>query len=219
MMQSSIHRAILLGAAVMSLGLAACGGGTSFSGTWTNPDYAKQEKVDDVLVVAVAENETSRRMFETELASQLEKQGITAWPSTQIHPSVEQLPKEKAEALIAENGIEAVIVTRLLDVDRKDVYVPPTTYVSSYPSYGSPYYGNWYGYYSYGHTVTHDPGYSYEKVTVVLETNLYDAATGDIIWSGQSNTLDPGGIADVISPTVSIIVEELVTQQLLHPKK
>jgi hypothetical protein len=67
--------------------------------------------------------------------------------------------------------------------------------------------------------VSHDPGYTYEKVTVVLETNLYDASSGDIIWSGQSNTLDPGGVNDVIEPTTALIVEELVVNKLLHPKK
>jgi len=218
-MTQSIRRFILLGLAVASLGLVGCGGGTKFTGTWTNPEYAQSQTVDDVLVVAIAQNETSRRMFESELAQKLESQGVTAWPSTAIHPDVEQLPKEKAEALIAENGIEAIIVTRLLDLDRKDVYVPPTTYVSSYPSYGGSYYGNWYGYYSAGYTVSHDPGYTYETVTVVLETNLYDASSGDIIWSGQSNTLDPGGIGDVIGPTAQIIVEELVGNKLLHPRK
>jgi hypothetical protein len=199
--------------------VAACGGGTQFSGTWTNPDYAEKQDVDDVMVVAVAQSETNRRMFETELADKLQKQGITAHPSTQFHPDAQQLTEEQVKTLIEERGIEAVIVTRLLDVDRKDVYVPPTTYVSSYPSYGSPYYGSYYGYYSHGYTVSHDPGYSYEKVTVTLETNLYDASTGDIIWSGQSNTFDPNGIQDVIGPTAQIIVEELVSRKLLHPKK
>jgi hypothetical protein len=163
------------------LALSACGGNTKFTGTWTNPDYAQSQQVDDVLVVAVSENQTNRRIFESALVRELQSQGIMAWPSTEFHAAVEQLPKEKAEALIAENGIEAVIVTRLLDISRKDVYVPPTTYVSSYPGYGNPYYGNWYGYYSHGYTVSHDPGYTYEKVTVVLETNLYDASTGDIV--------------------------------------
>ena len=219
MNQILIRRALLAGVAMIGLlALAACGGGTKFTGTWTNPEYAKSQKVDDVMVVAISPNETSRRIYETELARQLERQGVRAWPSVQFHPAVDQLPREKAEALIAEHGIEAVIVTRLLDVERTDVYVPPTTYVSSYPTYGHPYYGNWYGYYSASYTVSHDPGYTYEKVTVVLETNLYDAASGDIIWSGQSNTLDPSGVNDVIEPTAALIVEELVANRLLHPK-
>lgn len=221
MMLTSTRLDRLFGAVLLPamLLVAACGGGTKFAGTWTNPDFEGKQNVDDVLVLAVAENETSRRMFETELATALEKQGITAHPSTQFHPQAEQLSEEAADALIKERGIEAVIVTRLLDVDRTDVYVPPTTYVSSYPSYGRPYYGSYYGYYSYGYTVSHDPGYSYEKVTVTLETNLYDAGTGDIIWSGQSNTFDPGSVQDVVGPTVQIIVEELVSRKLLHPKK
>ena len=220
MMLNSMRLDRLFGAALLPamLLVAACGGGTKFAGTWTNPDYAEKQEVDDVLVLAIAENETNRRMFETELATALEKQGITAYPSTRYHPHAEQLSEEAAQALIDENGIEAVIVTRLLDIDRTDVYVPPTTYVSSYPSYGRPYYGSYYGYYSYGYTVAHDPGYSYEKVTVTLETNLYDADNGEIIWSGQSNTFDPGSTQDLIGPTVQIIVEELVSRKLLHPK-
>jgi len=211
-------RALIAGLLLTGL-LTGCGSSTKFTGTWTNPDYASSQNVDDVMVVGIAPNETSRRIFETQMVAELERQGLRAWPSTQFHPAVDQLSREKAEALIAEHGIEAVIVTRLVDVDRKDVYVPPTTYVSSYPTYGAPYYGSWYGYYSYGYTVTHDPGYTYEKVTVVLETNLYDAASGDIIWSGQSNTLDPSGVNDVIGPTVALIVDELVANKLLHPKK
>ena len=220
MKNSRMHAPLFLAIALVGMfALGGCSGGTEFAGTWTNPDYEGRQKVDDVMVVAIAKNDTHRRIFETEMARELERQGIRAWPSIQFHPAVDQLPEDKAKALIQEHGVEAVIVTRLLDIDRKDVYVPPTTYVSSYPAYGSPYYGNWYGYYSYGYTVTHDPGYTYEKVTVVLETNLYDAATGDIVWSGQSNTFDPSGVEDVIGPTVGIVVEELLTHKLLHPRK
>ncbi|RKZ14600.1 hypothetical protein DRQ53_11140 [bacterium] len=201
------------------LSLAACGGGTKFSGTWTNPEFAGMQEVDQVLVVAVADNDNSRRMFETELTNRLNKQGITAYPSVQFHDSIEQMAKDHIQRLIDENGIEAIIVTRLVDVNREEVYVPPSTYVSSYPSYGSPYYGSYYGYYSHGYSVSHSPGYSYEKVTVSLETNLYDASDEALIWSGQSNTFDPGSVQDVIGPTAQIIVEELVGRKLLHPKK
>lgn len=201
------------------LSLTACSGGTQFSSTWTNPEYAEKQEVNQVLVVGVAENEDRRRMFETELANRLKSQGIAAYPSIQFHTSVDQMQKADVEKIIKEQGIQAVIVTRLVDLNRQDVYVPPTTYVSSYPAYGSPYYGSMYGYYSYGYSVTHDPGYTYEKVTVTLETNLYDAANEQLIWSGQSNTFDPSGAQDVVGPTASLIVEELVNRKLLSPKK
>lgn len=215
----SLRPLVALATGLALLATAGCSGSTKFAATWTNPEYAENQSVDDVMVVAVAQSEANRRMFEQELASRLEAQGVKAWPSTRFHPEIAQLPEDKAREVIEENGIEAVIVTRLVDVDRKDVYVPPTTYVSSYPAYGSPYYGSWYGYYSYGYTVTHDPGYTYEKVTVTLETNLYDAGNGEIIWSGRSNTFDPSSVQDVIGPTTQLIVEELVARKLLQPKK
>jgi hypothetical protein len=209
--------ATMLGALLFCAG---CGGsGTQFSATWTSPDYAQMQEVDEVLVVAVTKTEVRRRIFEDSLVSKLQAEGISAYPSNQFHESVDQMDEEEVEALIKERGIEAVIVTRILNIDRKDVVVPPSTTVSSYPSYGRPYYNSWYGYYSHGYGVTHDPGYTYEKVTVSLETNLYDSANGKLIWSGQSETFDPASTQDVIGPTTEIIVDELVYQKLLSPRK
>ena len=199
---------------------AGCGGaGTQFSATWTSPDYAQMQDVDEVLVVAVTETEVRRRIFEDSLVSKLQNEGISAYPSNQFHESVDQMDEEEVEALIKERGIEAVIVTRVINIDRKDVVVPPSTTVSGYPSYGSPYYNSWYGYYSHGYAVTHDPGYTYEELTVSLETNLYDSANGKLIWSGQSDSFNPSSTQDVIGPTTEIIVDELVYQKLLSPRK
>ena len=199
---------------------AGCGGtGTQLSATWTSPDYAKREDVDEVLVVAVTPTEVRRRIFEDSLVSKLQAEGISAYPSNQFHESVDQMDKEVVEALIKERGIEAIIVTRVLNLDRKEVVVPPSTVVTGYPSYGRPYYDSWYGYYSHGYSVTHDPGYTYTKMTVSLETNLYDTANGKLIWSGQSETFDPASTQEVIGPTTEIIVDELVYQKLLSPGK
>jgi hypothetical protein len=212
-----LFMATMLGALLFCAG---CGGtGTQFSATWTSPDYAQMQDVDEVLVVAVTATEIRRRIFEDSLVSKLQNEGISAYPSNQFHESVDQMDQEVVEALIKERGIEAVIVTRVINVDRKDVVVPPSTTVSGYPSYGSPYYNSWYGYYSHGYAVTHDPGYTYEELTVSLETNLYDSANGKLIWSGQSDSFNPSSTQDVIGPTTEIIVDELVYQKLLSPRE
>jgi len=212
-----IFMAFTLGALLFCAG---CGGaGTQFSATWTSPDYAQMQDVDEVLVVAVTATEVRRRIFEDSLVSKLQNEGISAYPSNQFSESVDQMDEEEVEALIKERGIEAVIVTRVLNIDRQDVVVPPSTTVTGYPSYGRPYYDSWYGYYSHGYSVTHDPGYTYTKMTVSLETNLYDTANGKLIWSGQSDTFDPASTQEVIGPTTEIIVDELVYQKLLSPRK
>ena len=110
---------------------AGCGGaGTQFSATWTSPDYAQMQDVDEVLVVAVTATEVRRRIFEDSLVSKLQAEGISAYPSNQFHESVDQMDEEEVEALIKERGIEAVIVTRVLNIDRKEVVVPPSTTIT-----------------------------------------------------------------------------------------
>lgn len=207
----------LLGTLLFCAGCSSTG--TQLSATWTSPDYAKLENVDEVLVVAVSQTEVRRRIFEDSLVSKLQAEGISAYPSSQFHESVEQMDQEEVEALIKERGIEAVIVTRVLDINRQEVVVPPSTTYTGYPSYGMPYYGSWYGYYSYGYSAINTPGYTYEEVTVSLETNLYDTANGKLIWSGQSDSFNAESTQDVIGPTTDIIVDELIYQKLLSPQK
>ena len=111
---------------------AGCSGGpgTQFSATWTSPDYTQMQDVDEVLVVAVTATEVRRRIFEDSFVSKLQNEGISAYPSNQFSESVDQMDEEEVEALIKERGIEAVIVTRVLDIDRKEVVVPPSTTIT-----------------------------------------------------------------------------------------
>lgn len=213
-------RRTIFSLALLSLALVGCGGpSTKFTATWHNPEFQGRE-LKDVLVIGVSESVPNRNMFEAALTAELESVKIESFRAHQLMSNVEKLEREQVEALVKERGIDAVIVTRLLDVARDEHYVPPTTTVYSdygYPGYGSPYYGHYYGYYSYGYSVVTSPGYSYTSVTVILETNLYDSATGEIIWSGQSESFDPESAADVIQPTARKIVDELVKEKLISP--
>jgi len=159
---------------VLSLtALSACSsGGTKFVGTWANPEY-KSATLDNVVVIAVAENQVSRGMFESTLVGHLQDSGVTAYQSITLLPTEEMLTKEQVGAVIREKGIKAVIVTRLVDIQEKEEYVPPSTTVyGGYPSYGYPYYGSYYGYYSHSYEVVHNPGYTYTNVTVTLEIDI-----------------------------------------------
>ena len=200
--------------------LVGCGGGgTQFAATWVNPDY-QDKLVDDVLVIAVADTESGRRMWEAAMAGHLLAHGVTAYQSSQLIQKKEMLTREEIGAVIQEKGIEGVIVTRILDVNETENYVPPSTMtVSTYPSYGYPYYGSYYGYYSHGYSTVTSPGYTYTDVTVTLETNLYDASNETIVWSGQSQTFNPSNAQqDIVVPTTRMIIDELVADGLVDKK-
>jgi hypothetical protein len=88
----------------------------------------------------------------------------------------------------------------LVQVDEREKYVPPTTYVK--PGY----YGRGlYGYYGRGYEVVHQPGYTVHTTIVRLETHLYDASSAELLWAAHSDTFNPKSIDDGI---------ESVTQKL-----
>jgi hypothetical protein len=103
------------------------------------------------------------------------------------------------------------VITRLLRVAKSQEYVPPSTYSvpSTYHGYG------YYGYYGTSYEVVHQPGYFKTNTTFVLETNLYSVATADLVWSGQSETLNPESLTDVIDSMTAAVAKKLKAEKLI----
>ena len=197
--------------------ILGCSSSTQFSASWTNPDYLDPTPPKSILVIGVAENQANRRMYEAALAQRLEEHGVTAYQSVMLLPTSEKLQKEDVVAAVKEKNIDAVLVTRVLDINRQKNYVPPSTTVySAYPGYGHAYYGSYYGYYHHSYSVVTSPGYTYTDVTVILETNLYDASNESIAWSGQSATFNPEDVHEVIGPTAKLIVNKLIEEGFIQ---
>jgi hypothetical protein len=188
--------------------LAACGGGTQFSGVWVDPTY-QDRQLQRILVVGVSENQTGRLMWESEMAAQLKHYKVDAIPSSTILPRDEMLSEAMVKENIAGKDIDGILVTRVMSVDQHEEYVPGTTYTVP-----STYY-NWYGYYSMGYSVVHDPGYTYTSTTANLESNLYDATNGKLIWAAISHTYDPRSVEDVVHPVSQRVADELKRENLL----
>ena len=102
----NVRLSILL--ALLLFSSACSSSGTRFTGMWLNEDY-EGAVLDDVLVIAVAESETNRRMYESELVAQLKSRGVNAVPSYTSLPSKEMLTKEEVEAVLQDSKIKVKI--------------------------------------------------------------------------------------------------------------
>jgi len=109
------------------------------------------------------------------------------------------------------NKIDAVLVSRLIKVDKNITYVP------GQPYYPYPYYSTFYGYYGAIYPMVYSPGYLKEEKKVRIETNLYSAATpdGELVWTGVSDTFNPSSTKKAIEGVVKLVVKELEKEQLL----
>jgi hypothetical protein len=180
--------------------------------SWKNPDYSGQKR-HRVLVIGMSENPEIRLDFEDDLSSAIANDGLEAVPGNSIlfRPHSAELEPDYLKGQIRDFKIDAILVSRLVKVDKKTTYVPGHSYVVPYT-----YYGSFYGYYGAVYRQVYTPDYLREDTTVRVETNFYAATPpNELIWTGTSDSFNPKLAKKVIDELVKLIVKELTKQNLL----
>jgi hypothetical protein len=186
--------------------------------SWFNPKYEGQT-FHKVLVIGVAQDLEVRADFEDGLASQIARPGMQTIPGNQIllRPDPNAKPDfEYLRTQIRDNQIDAVVVSRLLKLDKRVTYVPSSTYIAPFP-----YYYSFYGYLGAVYPVVYDPGYTREDTTVSVETNVYATSKpdGDLVWTGISQSFNPKSAKKVADGLVKELPKQMEKDGLLskHP--
>lgn len=205
-MRPNVFSRMILAALLLSL-LMACSG-TEI--TQEEVDESFQGKpVSDILVIVVAKDEEVRRFFEGMYVAQLASIGVEAVSSADAIavPADFMMKKEDILEAVAQYENDSVIITRLVGLEEKDIHTRGRTAPSGYYQH----YGSVYSY-------VRDPGYSSSKVTIRLETSLYDVKTEKLMWSGQSKTWNKDSERQIIEDVVKRVVADLQKNKLIVPK-
>jgi hypothetical protein len=203
--------------AIIFLVSAACAT-TRVTSDWREESY--QKKPEKILVLALLNETTRQRLVEDQLAGQLKESGIHAIAGYTVLPEGKPADREVLSGKVRELGADALLMTKL--VDRKTVreyvpgtpYYPPTAYRDWYSYYGGFYPGYSPGY-APGYPHAYTPGYTTETLYNIAEANLYDAATGKIVWSAVTETEMRGNDEKAIKTYASKIVKSLRKQGLV----
>ena len=184
---------------------------TSTKLTWVWEDEAYNGGfLDDVMVIGVSENEIRRQMFEDHFVKEFQKRGVKAVSSAKIFPPEKKLSREEVLAEVEEQGLDAILITRLIRVKREEKFVAPST--TSYPNarYAR------FDIYSYTTGDYAKYGGSYEKRRdILLETNIYEAESQMIIWSGKSDSIKAKYVSDVIDSLCRTVMNDLRKKKLI----
>jgi hypothetical protein len=194
--------------------LASCAPATRLTSSWTDPTQTGHT-YHKVAVVGVTPRTTIRRQYESAFAADLQKHGIPGVTSFSVLGEG-QVDSTAAGAFL-QNGVDGVIVTRLVDQETYNTYYPPTYSTAYVPS---AYNGGWYGYYSMGYTYETSPGYTVENKVFRLESNLYNLTSGKLAWSGLTETTLMSGDAPdrEIQPVVDELIASMFKSKALTPK-
>ncbi len=199
-----LHPLMQAAAGVLLLLLLSSCATTSLTTSWHDAVFTAQNNMDDVLVIGLTKDETVRRLYEDGFVAKLSDAGVRAYPSYTLDIADIKPTKKAVAAAVAAIDAGYVLITRHVSTDTKQHYRPPE------PVYVDPYYSRMDRYYPLVYREAYyRPGYSYSVTTVLLESNLYDAATGKLIWSAQSKSVDPAMTEKYIDELIAVFVQDL----------
>ncbi len=213
LMSSSVFHAVVLWLLIC----AANAKSAKIVTSWFNPEYHGQT-FRKVLVIGVARDTAVRADFEDAMAAEIKRDAMETIPGNQILLRPDPAAKVDLDYLrqqIRDNGIDVVVVTRLLKVDRKLISIPSSTYIAPFP-----YYYSFYGYLGAVYPIMYDPGYEREDITVRIETNVYATSKpdGDLVWTGVSESFNPKSAKKVADALVQEVPKQMEKDGLI-PKK
>lgn len=194
---------------------------TSISQSFRNPGF-EETVFQKLFVMGVGKDQDQRIAFEDAFVAALVREGGGAEASWSMLPEATLLSEERIHAALDGGSFDGVLVTRLLSVDRNTTYTPPRRYSRPRTNFYQPGiawgmgFGGFYGFYGTTFTEVHKPGYFETSKTFRLETSLYSVATNDLVWTAQSETIDPKSISDLLASMTSAVAKRLASEGLIR---
>ncbi len=194
-----------------SIFFTSCGPTTEIIGEWSEDEY-KTGSIDKLLILGIVDQKKPllKRKFEDGLVDAFNSSGIDAVASMDYIPYDEIIDSTTFEKYFSDLELDAVLVSRLVGVDKERKVKAGYAYVIPYNSY----YG-FYGHYYVAVQYANSSSYLSKNVVVVLETNLYETKDKKLIWSGISETIDPDKASDVIKSLGAVLADKLSSEGFL----
>ena len=207
--------------------ITSCATSTHIVSSWTNEDYQKKS-YEKVMVLGVSDNNSARGAVESALVKRLTENNIPAVSSLNLFPDAlknKLLSKEEIVSKLKSKNIDALLVVSLLDIKEEQNYVPGHTYTEPVHSYHNhpavyynsryPYYNtSYYGYYSTAYRTVHEPGYYVNTKKIYLETNFYSVEMEGLVWTAQSESIDPNNVGELSIQYAEIVVSAMLQDEL-----
>jgi hypothetical protein len=205
-MQKNKIKILLYSVAIMVL--AGCTS-TKIVSSWREPDKTVVlDQLDKVLVVAMLRNETNRHNAEDQMVGYLKGKGVAAY--SYLDHARDAANEDVLKRKLQQGGFDGAITMTLIDVDKEENYTPGN--ITSYPTY----YRNFRGYYTRRWTSYSTPGYYSTTKTYTVETNVYSLKEDRIIWTGLTESTNPGGVKKMTEEITKVVYKRMVKEGFVN---
>lgn len=184
--------------------LSSCGG-TKLSNPWINSAY-EGRYLKSVLVVAISDRLEKKRL-EGAFAKHFQEHGVNA-VSLASTTEKKELTSTDVKAEAAAKGMEAIFTIQLISISEKEImerFAPPPEASPDW-SYSFPIY-----------YVQQPPvEYRFSEKDIVVESSLYDTATGNLMWRVRSETIKAGSTDKLIDEASRMVMKNIKAGRLIR---
>jgi hypothetical protein len=218
-----------------ALFLNSCAPPIMLNSSWTNKT-AKPKASPLIMVMTIGKDLASRQAVENYMVTDLKKLGHNAISALDVFkPGASALDSATMVSMLRQNKVDMLLTNAVVNITEKERYVPGTTtqvpvgtYATPYNPYNNAYnvnggynvgqYNNYYNYYNNYQTVYETqttPGYTVTDVEVLIESNLYDVATPELIWYGQSKSYTKEPSIELFKEFSKLVIGDISKSNLL----
>jgi len=204
---------------IITLVLAACSSPKeSTTGIWVNKDKIQGKSFNKIFIVVMTADPEARSTVENDLAAVATSRGHPVVKSIDVITTSLKDPKlptkDEVVAKVKETTCDAVFVATLLKKEESVGYTPGTSAYSV-----APYQTYYPGYYSYWYPSVSTPSYYDHEKTYFMQSNLYDVASEEIMWSVKSKIFSPETLKKFSKQYTSTLVKQLEKEKLIKKQK
>ncbi len=174
--------------------LCSCSSSSRVVKTYEDPNFSSGPFAN-ILVVGIHENATSRRRFESTVATALRSDNTAASASLNFMLSTDEISRESLRAIVDSEGFDAVLITRLVDMQMQIESREGRVTADAQRRNDLPLAD----FFRYDYVEYQDPMEITTVRTVVLATDLYEVASELRIWSAESTATDKTSVFETIS--------------------
>ena len=190
---------------------SGCANNTTVSSAWHDQSRSNRG-FSNVIVVAATDNSDRRMSFEDAVAAGLRNEDTKAWASARLMKSTAPIDEENMRGLVQQKSADAVIVTTVSSMDVKTIESGGRTDVIEFeqatgagivptPRQNGIFLWDW--------EENVEPVYVTTEYTTVLTTDVYNATSGENVYTVVTTARKQETLTDVIDLLSGVIAKRL----------
>jgi hypothetical protein len=212
--------------------IISCSPQIMLTSSWTNRQ-AKVKSAPLIMVMVLGQaNSTTRQEVENKMVALLKKDGFKSVPATTMfQPGTSKRDSAELVNILRKNSIDMLLTCAVISktenerfipgaIHGTDIVVPASGIVAPNDyAYNSIYFG-YNNYYNYSNSyqvieAPKTPGVTVTDVHIVIQSNLYEVATPELIWHGLSTSYTKQPTTSEINKFSKAIIDDIRKNNLL----